>query len=245
MLDRKTYFDKVREHPFGGKLTDEQVAGQNAILDVWETWPLNDDLRHLAYMLATTFHETSQRMWPIEEYGKGAGHEYGKPDPQTKQAYYGRGFVQLTWRDNYAKATRELGLEGDDDLEWHAERALDLTIASEVMFSGMWEGWFRSPHKLDLYFSEVDDDPYGAREIINGDKHIIPDWSGGKSIGTLIAGYHNDFLEALEAAEEAEPAPVPTPEPRLPTEPGTVTITITVRASPGIAIVVNAEPIEQ
>jgi hypothetical protein len=35
-------------------------------------------------------------MQPIEEYGKGRGMPYGKPDPTTGQVYYGRGFVQLT-----------------------------------------------------------------------------------------------------------------------------------------------------
>ena len=91
-------------------------------------------------------------MWPIEEYGKGKGHPYGEQDPTTKQTYYGRGFVQLTWRDNYAKATKKLGLTGANDLEWHAAQALDPIIASDIMYAGMIEGWFRSdskgPHTL-------------------------------------------------------------------------------------------------
>lgn len=201
-FDREMYFDAVRGPLFGGSMTEGQVIGQEAILLVWETKLPDEDLRHLAYCLATTKHETANEMLPIEEYNKGAGHEYGKVDPETGQTYYGRGFVQLTWRDNYAHATVELDLEGTDDLELHADRALDPKIAAAVMFAGMAEGWFRPPNKLSLYFSDVADDAYGAREVVNGDKHIIPSWSNGVSIGKLIAGYHEHFLHALEVSSQ-------------------------------------------
>jgi putative chitinase len=233
MFDRKIYFDMVRDSLFAGGMDQGQVDGQEAILSAWEAAPPSEDLRHLAYCLATTKHETASTMEPIEEYGKGQGHEYGERDPQTGQTYYGRGYVQLTWRDNYRKATKELKLTGDDDLEWHAERALDMAIAADIMFRGMKEGWFRPPHTLEKYFSATANDPYTAREIINGDKHVVPSWSGGVSIGNLIKGYHLDFLDALsEALIEVvpEPEPVPMPEPAL------VTVTISIYATPGAVI---------
>jgi hypothetical protein len=207
-FDRETYFDSVRASLFGGSMTSGQVSGQEAILLGWEIEPRSDDLRHLAYCLATTKHETANEMQPIEEYGKGSGQPYGIPDSETGQTYYGRGYVQLTWRDNYARASDELGLTDDADIEWHADGALDPAIAAAVMFEGMTEGWFRSPNKLALYFSEGVNDPYGAREIINGDKHIIPSWSNGVSIGKLIAGYHQHFLTALQESSSAQPAAV-------------------------------------
>jgi putative chitinase len=229
-FEREKYFDAVRARPFGGSLTQEQVDGQEALLAAWEeAQPLDDDLRWLAYSLATTKHETASTMQPIEEYGKGAGHPYGVPDPETGQTYYGRGFVQLTWRENYAKATDELGLEGDNNLEVHAERALDPAIAAEVLFTGMTEGWFRPPHALAEFFNDETDDPIGAREIVNGDKSVVPDWSGGKSIGELIAGYHADFLAALEASVIRAPAPEPTE----------VVITIHVEAPPGVNVLIK------
>lgn len=201
-FDRTKYFDAVRQELFQGTMSQRQVDGQNAILDGWEEVdPLGQrDHRHLAYMLATTYHETSTEMWPIEEYGKGSGYEYGKPDPQTGQTYYGRGYVQLTWRDNYRNMSKVLGLSGENDLEWHAQRALDPDIAYDVMDYGMMHGSFRPPNKLDTYFNDIEDDPYGAREIINGDKSKVPSWSGGVSIGNLIAGYHDAFRDALEAS---------------------------------------------
>lgn len=209
MFDRTVYFDDVRESLFGGVMTQSQVNGQNAILDVWEWIPtrfkdIELDLRWLAYMLATTYHETSKEMEPIEEYGYGQGHEYGEIDSETGQTYYGRGFVQLTWRDNYERAVEELDLEGDDDIVWHADQALDDIIAAKVMFRGMYAGWFRSddegPQTLPRYFNKEVDNPYQAREIINGDKTVVPSWSDGVSIGNLISGYHTKFHCALYVA---------------------------------------------
>jgi hypothetical protein len=227
MFDRKIFFDSVRNSLFSGALSQQQVDGMSFKLDQWEKHYAGLDLRWLAYPLATSKHETSSTMWPIEEYGKGQGMSYGAPDPQTGQTYYGRGDVQLTWRDNYARATRELGLTGSDDLEWNAARALDPQISADVMYKGMRQGWFRASsdgkrQTLERYFSASKDDAYTAREIINGDKSKVPSWSGGVSIGKLIQGYHQKFLNALQASwiEEPEPEPEPAPpapEPDLPT----------------------------
>jgi putative chitinase len=189
--DREVYFDQVRDELFSGALEQIHVDGQSVILAVWEYQgggtPMDDE-RWLAYMLATTFHETAQRMWPIEEYGRGAGHSYGNPDPDTGQTYYGRGFVQLTWRENYAKASKILSLYDERDLEWHPGLALDSLIATRVLFRGMAEGWFTG-RKLGQYFSETKDDPINARQIINGNDQ-----------DDLIAGYHQQFLDALMMA---------------------------------------------
>lgn len=217
-FDEKIYFDMVRKSLFGGELNQGQVNGQKFILASWVKDPTTTDLRWLAYSLATTKHETASTMLPIEEYGKGKGKEYGKPHVETGQIYFGRGFVQLTWFDNYLKATHELDLKGSEDLVYHPEKALDPSIAADIMFLGMAEGWFRGDTKgrqtLLRYFDVDTNDPFGAREIINGDKNIVPSWSGGKSIGRLIADYHDKFLEAVTAAwvePPVEPEPVPAP----------------------------------
>jgi len=243
-FNRDIYFDYVRKSLFSGSMSQQQVDGQEAILGEWEvqgqlSGPAMTDTRWLAYMLGTTYHETSQKMWPIEEYN-GSSQPYGQPDPETHQSYYGRGYIQLTHRENYRKATTELGLKGDADLEWHAVMALDPQIASDVMFIGMRDGWFRSDSKgrqtLARYFDADSDDPYGAREIINGDKSKVPSWSNGVSIGKLIEGYHDKFLDALEASKMAEPEPEPEPEPEtdvkidivISTAPADAEVTVTV-----------------
>ena len=77
------------------------------------------DVRWVAYMLATVKHECANTWKPIEEYGKGASRDYGKPvavtlpDGTTAQnVYYGRGYVQLTWATNYQKMDKALGPSG-------------------------------------------------------------------------------------------------------------------------------------
>lgn len=212
-MDRAFFFDWIRPL-FGGSLEQSQVDGMNYILNAWEAEPkYSDDLRWLAYALATTFHETAQTMQPIEEYGRGAGMPYGVPDPQTGQTYYGRGFVQLTWHENYATADKEIGLTGDASLVWNADNALDPAIAAEVMFRGMVEGWFTGK-QLDQYFNDDTNDAFNARDMINGDKHIVPDW-GTKPIGTIIAGYHDTFWQALEGATGEDDDGLPQPVGRV------------------------------
>lgn len=182
-FDREIYFDRVRKDLFGGALTQQQVDGQTVILAVWEYGTSFTDIRWLAYMLATTFHETAYRMWPITEYGSKSYLE-GK----SYWPYIGRGYVQLTWDYNYEKASKELGLIDDRYLIDFPDLALDSLIAARVLFKGMDQGWFTGK-KLSGYFNETKNDPVNARQIINGNDD-----------DDLIAGYHEDFLGALKAA---------------------------------------------
>ena len=42
MIDRDIFFKAVREKPFGGSLSQEQVDGMNIILDAWDRSGLKD-----------------------------------------------------------------------------------------------------------------------------------------------------------------------------------------------------------
>lgn len=204
MLDRKTFFDHVRKPLFGGSLTAEQVQGMDAIFDACPAALPTDPL---AYVLATTIHETARTMQPIKEYGFGKGRAYGKPAGPYKQIYAGRGYVQLTWHAGYKNASdklKKLGvLKPDEDLERTPDLALRPDIAAAILFHGSIEGWFTGK-KLSDYFGHGKSNPKAARAIINGtDK------------AALIAGYFNQFRAALIAARHgvgAEPtAEAPTP----------------------------------
>ena len=165
------FFNVVRKE--FGRLSQKQVNGYSAILA--KAFELETPTTHLAYMLATAYHETDATMQPIEEYGRGAGRAYGKPDPITKLRYYGRGLVQLTWKSNYDKYGIAL----------RPERALEMEMAVHIMFDGMTKGIFTGK-KLGDYFTREHVDPVGARRIINGtDK------------AKKIAGYYDTFLRAL------------------------------------------------
>ncbi|TXH48791.1 MAG: hypothetical protein E6Q97_24050 [Desulfurellales bacterium] len=162
-INRSFFFDQVRARLFGGKLSQPQVSGLLAILDYWEEELWNADDRWLAYALATAYHETDRKMQAIEEYGKGKGRTYGKPDPVTGQTYYGRGLVQLTWKYNY-KAMQDIFGE---PLVASPNRALNLPLAVKIMFHGMEHGTFTGKKFAD-YFNEKREDWVNARRIING-----------------------------------------------------------------------------
>ena len=103
------------------------------------------------------------------------------------------------------------------------------------MYKGMTAGWFRKSREgkaqtLARYFSQTVDDPFGAREIINGDKRTIPKWSNGESIGKLVAAIHADFLAALQAsADLAEPVPPPMPD-------NVGVVHLNIQATPGVSV---------
>lgn len=188
----ENFMTAIKAAPFGGRLSPAQANGVGRIIAAWNTLePRNDDDRHLAYVLATAFHETGRMMRAVREgfaptdesARKIVAHRpYGKPDPETGHVYYGRGLVQITWRANYERMGRKLGL----DLVQRPDLALDETVSAGIIVRGMVDGSFTGK-KLSTYFSTSQDDPVEARRIINGtDK------------AELIAGYHRAFLAALE-----------------------------------------------
>lgn len=198
MINRTAFFDAARARPFGGTLTQGQVDGINAILDAWEARPEFTDLRWLAYMLATAKHETANTMQPIGEYGgdayffrmydpEGERGEFarrnGNTEPGDGVRFHGRGYVQLTWRSNYAKMAALTGV----DLVGHPELALEPKIAALIMFEGMKSGLFTGVG-LGTYFNQIRDAPVSARKIING-----------LDRADEIAAIHRDFLAALNS----------------------------------------------
>lgn len=196
MVNRKQFYDKLKETKVLNKLkplNQSQVNGIEAIFNEWDNGNYTD-LRWLAYMLATAYHEVDGKMTPIEEYGKGKGRPYGskikmsrakydKPD----KLYYGRGLVQLTWYENYELMGKLLGV----DLLNKPELALDPVISVKIMFEGMTKGKSKrgdfTGKALEDYFGPNKlDDPTNARRIINGTDKAV-----------LIATYHKDFLRCL------------------------------------------------
>ncbi len=137
------------------------------------------DLRMISYILATTYWETGaygQRYIyePIPEQGKGRDKPYGVPHKKTGKVYYGRGFVQLTWFDNYERFTKILYRLGFEvDLISNPDLALKPEIATLIMVIGMRDGKFTGAD-LDDYFDPIKSDWFNARKIINGkDRAVI------------------------------------------------------------------------
>ena len=154
-------------------------------------WDLVPDV---AYFLATIQHECANTYKPIEEIGKGKNRPYGTPTSNGK-TYYGRGFVQLTWKTNYQKAGRLLKV----DLENNPEKALEFDTAYEIAARGMREGWFTGK-RLSDYISSEDIDYVGARAIINGSDRAAE-----------IADYAKNWELAIRKSQQQIPAVVPPP----------------------------------
>jgi putative chitinase len=186
MIDPKIFFAHVKLQ--FGKLKQSQVNGFNTILSKWDELK-GEDLRFLAYSLATAWHETGTTMQPITELGKKA--YFNKYEPTTRigkalgnkkkgdgYLFRGRGFVQITGRSNYAKY----------GIEKTPEKALEPDLASYILIDGMTKGIFTGK-KLSDYFTDKKADPVGARAVVNG-----TDKAG------LISVYHTHFLSAIFAA---------------------------------------------
>ncbi len=203
-MDATTFFAYARRAPFGGRLTQGQIDGMNALFRCWDSHKIPaPDKRHLAYILASVFHETGGRMVPVREtfastdagaiaaldkaYKAGRLGQVSKPywrKGANGKAYFGRGDIQLTHEENY----KVLGERIDVDLVGNPSLALDLDISAEIAIVGMLEGLFTGK-KLTDYFNLKKDDPVGARAVVNG-----------RDKAKLIAGYYQSFLDALEAA---------------------------------------------
>lgn len=119
------------------------------------------DVRWLAYMFATIQRECGGTYQPIEEYGKGKGKPYGALINGI--GYWGRGYVQLTWLDNYKKFQKILNIP----LVAQPELALTSTIAYQIMSHGMRHGSFTGVG-LIKYINGDKCDYLHCRRIING-----------------------------------------------------------------------------
>ncbi|HVI55659.1 MAG TPA: hypothetical protein VM621_11510 [Luteibacter sp.] len=89
----------------------------------------------------------------------------GNTEPGDGFRYRGRGFVQITWKNNYKRHGRNLNI----DLVANPDLALDWTTASRIMFFGMKNGLFTGRSLAD-YTHEGKTDYVKARSIINGDE---------------------------------------------------------------------------
>ena len=187
-LNLKAFFDHIRK-PLFNRLTAKQVSGHEDILK--ELKRRNVPLSHAAYVLATAYHETAKRMQPVRE-GLNASDAWRKRNLRY-YPWYGRGHVQLTWRENYVRADRELGLGGA--LVANADLALEPEVSVQVLVVGSVEGWFSKdrqgkPHTLARHIKTGTRAEYRqARRIIN-----IMDKAD------LIAGHALVYKEALQKA---------------------------------------------
>ena len=123
-----------------------------------------DNPNILAYAKATMEHETAGTNQPISEYG---GNDYftkmyegrqdlGNTQPGDGVKYHGRGYIQLTGRENYRVMGQRIGI----DLENNPDLALQPEVASKIMAA-----FFKDRGVDDL---AGQGNFYGARGPVNG-----------------------------------------------------------------------------
>ena len=189
LIDRDYFFEQYNKR--FDKLTNAQKDALENIFTGIEEYIEADSsyictLPKIAYMLATAKHETGHTFEPITEKGKISYFNRYDPilaDTERRRAvakangnisegdgfkYRGRGYVQLTWYNNYKQAGSYLG----KDLVNNPELALDQKDATKIMIYGMETGMFTGK-KMSGYISDSKKDYLNARRIINGmgDEH--------------------------------------------------------------------------
>lgn len=220
-MDRAAFFAALRKRDnslFGTRLSQGQVEGIEAILDAFATHG-DGNVRTLAYGLATAYTEVTRKMQPVREHfaktdaeairsldkwarekGRTTG-IYWRPDPETGLAYFGRGFVQLTWKDNYRESSADAGI----DLVENPDAMFDPVISARILWRGLIDGrWNGHGKGVGYYLHRDPPDVVQARRTVN-----ILDRA------EEVAGYYEQFLAAIEAAGGwTDPAPTQSPHPR-------------------------------
>ncbi len=139
-------------------------------------------LEQIAYVLATVELET-RHFQPVKEADYlGAKAEAYRKKHMRYYPYYGRGYVQLTWKENYEKYSNLLGV----DLVKNPDIALRPDVALFVLVHGMKKGNFTGA-SLSSYINASGVDFRGARAIINGSDRADE-----------CAGYARQWLSALK-----------------------------------------------
>lgn len=212
IIDRAYFFKQFRKQFYPIKEAQSYLVDRyERLFDYWDGQHQLKDLRWLAYILATTYHETGREIKAVREcYGKTdqasidcvtrlyrrgrIKRNYATIDKKTGKAYFGRGHVQLTWDFNYKRMGKELGLE--DKVYTNPDLALHPDTSVAIMAEGMIKGIFTGK-RLSNYFNSSVTNWGGARRIINGlDKY--------KQIGAYGRKFHAS-LRMIPSAQPTNP----------------------------------------
>lgn len=160
------FYDNIRRTLFDGSLNQGQVDGINLLGNYLRSAKLTKgvEIEQAAYILATVYHETARTIQPIKEYG-GRNARYAP--------WYGRGYVQLTWEENYKKQQAKLRehYAREQGVPWavheNRELALNPDTSALITIYGMLDGDFTGK-ALANYINMNTVDYVGARRVVNG-----------------------------------------------------------------------------
>ena len=118
----------------------------------------------IAYVIATVEWETARTFKPVRE-AFWLSEEWRKENLRYFP-YYGRGYVQLTWENNYKKYSEILGI----DMVTKPDLAMEENVALFVLIHGFKTGAFTG-RKITDYINESKTEFIDARRCINGTDH--------------------------------------------------------------------------
>ncbi len=169
----------------GLTLTPERRSAVDFLLKKFEGDAGFTMLRELAYVLATTRWETAHTFLPIKEkrFSRAKNpREWERQDRYWRTGFYGRGYVQITWEENYRKAGQKLtgtrlvinGAPVFVEVETFVQNpdyVLNQEAAYAICSRGMREGWFTGKKLGEFIRDGRPPDYVGARRVINGTDH--------------------------------------------------------------------------
>jgi len=182
-------FKKARKEKLFTAMSELQVKGIEAILHECQKHAVTLKTQ-IAYILATAYHEgydydgkstgKVQRIVPIKEKGSEAY-------LQSKSYYpfIGRGYVQITWLENYKKYQKIIRKEFGVDIIMNPDELLRVDIAAFVIVHGLKYGMFTGK-KLSDYITSYKTDFPNARRVVN--------WTDKAE---LISRYAMSFLKCF------------------------------------------------
>lgn len=171
-----TAYTNLVEVALGVTLDDEQRDSVRRLWDAFNKYG-DGDISKLHYIVATCWHESKLRSIP-EKRCASYQNCYVLQNAYWYTGYYGRGYVQLTWEDNYQKMQNIFGWP----LVENPDLALNPAKAAAITVYGMMNGSFTGK-KLDTYINDAAIDYYNARRVVNGTESA-----------SLIEGYANDIF---------------------------------------------------
>lgn len=198
----------VRKSLFGGEMDQQQVDGINRVcklaLDEYEL-----PAAHVAYILATVYHETGRRMHPVREtfatsdkqavsrlehaYKHGRMPYVKNPYWRSDPSYFGRGEVQLTHKSNYWRMDKVVRrVYPDVDIVTHPNLIIDRPeVSTLILVDGMVNGAFTGKKLRDYGDGLPKFEHDEARAIINPHEYSSYD---------IVGQYSRHFLDAFTGA---------------------------------------------
>ncbi|MDT4969842.1 MAG: putative chitinase [Acidobacteriota bacterium] len=156
-----------------------------------------------AYLLGTMRNEVGASLLPIKENKAAPNTEVWKKyqSKYWNTGFYGRGYAQLTWKGNYQKFSRLLGM--GDQLVSNPDLVLQPKVGYDILSIGCVQGLFRSrprklggkPYKLADFLTATKKDYVSARNIVNGVSGTAYKWA------LRVGAYSQKYEACLRAAE--------------------------------------------